>query len=71
MTVEAFALHRDRLAGPEAFGMDRRVVMRTRLGEKTSTPEYIAILNLRERLIAESQRLIGDRLVASSLPSPM
>ena len=64
VTAEAFALHRDRLAGPEAADMDRRVVMRTRLGEKTSMPEYIAILELRERLIAESRRLIGDRLIA-------
>ncbi|WP_087002197.1 amidase [Rhizobium sullae] len=63
VTAEAFALHRERLAGPEAADMDRRVVMRTRLGEKTATPDYIAILDLRARLIAESERLIGDRLL--------
>jgi aspartyl-tRNA(Asn)/glutamyl-tRNA(Gln) amidotransferase subunit A len=64
VTAEAFALHRDRLSGPEADGMDHRVVMRTRLGERTSMPDYIAILAARERLIAESERLIGGRLLA-------
>lgn len=64
VTAEAFALHRDRLSGPEADGMDHRVVMRTRLGERTSMPDYIAILAARERLIAESERLIGERFLA-------
>ena len=44
--------------------MDHRVVMRTRLGEKTSMPDYIAILAARARLIADTERLIGNRLVA-------
>ncbi|SCW85187.1 aspartyl-tRNA(Asn)/glutamyl-tRNA(Gln) amidotransferase subunit A [Rhizobium mongolense subsp. loessense] len=64
VSAEAFALHRERLAGPEAAGMDHRVVMRMRLGEKTGMADYIAILKLRERLIAECRRLIGDRLLA-------
>lgn len=64
VTAEAFALHRERLAGPEAARMDHRVVMRTRLGEKTSMPDYIAILAARARLIADTERLIGNRLVA-------
>lgn len=64
VTAEAFALHRERLAGPEAARMDHRVVMRTRLGEKTSMPDYIAILAARARLIADTERLIGNRLIA-------
>ncbi len=64
VTAEAFALHRERLAGPEADGMDPRVVARTRLGEKTSTADYIAILEARERMIAETEALVGDRLIA-------
>lgn len=64
VTAEAFALHRERLAGPEATRMDHRVVMRIRLGEKTSMPDYIAILAARARLIADTERLIGNRLIA-------
>lgn len=64
VTAEAFALHRERLEGPEAARMDHRVVMRTRLGEKTSMPDYIAILAARARLIADTEKLIGNRLIA-------
>ncbi|MDR7142704.1 amidase [Rhizobium sp. BE258] len=64
VTAEAFALHRERLAGPEAARMDHRVVMRTRLGERTTTADYIAILAERRRMIAESEALIAGRLLA-------
>jgi len=64
VTAEAFALHRERLAGPEAARMDHRVVLRTRLGEKTSLADYIAILAGRTRLIAEVDRLVGNRFIA-------
>jgi aspartyl-tRNA(Asn)/glutamyl-tRNA(Gln) amidotransferase subunit A len=64
VTAEAYALHRERLAGPEAVEMDQRVVARTRLGEKISLANYLAILEARERLIAETNALIGTRIVA-------
>ncbi len=64
VTAEAFALHRERLAGPDADRMDHRVVMRTRLGSKTTLPDYLAILEARRRLIADVERLVGDRLLA-------
>lgn len=64
VTAEAFALHQQRLSGPEAAEMDHRVVARTRLGEKISMPDYIAILETKARLIAETEALIGDRFVA-------
>jgi aspartyl-tRNA(Asn)/glutamyl-tRNA(Gln) amidotransferase subunit A len=64
VTADAFALHRERLAGPEAARMDHRVVMRTRIGERTTTADYIAILAERRRLIAESEALIAGRLLA-------
>jgi aspartyl-tRNA(Asn)/glutamyl-tRNA(Gln) amidotransferase subunit A len=64
VTAEAFALHRDRLAGSAAADMDRRVVVRTRLGEKITLPDYLAILDAREQLIADVERLVGDRFVA-------
>ena len=64
VTAEAFALHRERLAGPEAEDMDRRVVLRTRLGEATTLPGYLAVLDGRERLIADVKRLVGESFIA-------
>jgi aspartyl-tRNA(Asn)/glutamyl-tRNA(Gln) amidotransferase subunit A len=64
VTAEAYVLHRERLAGPAADDMDRRVVVRTRLGEKTTLAAYLAILEARERLIADVDRLVGDSFVA-------
>ncbi|MBX4955896.1 amidase [Rhizobium lentis] len=63
VTAEAFALHHERLAGPDADRMDQRVVMRTRLGSRTTLPDYIAILEARSRLIADVDRLVGNRLI--------
>nr|WP_304656139.1 amidase [Neorhizobium galegae] len=64
VTAEAFALHREKLSGPDAEEMDHRVVARTRLGEKTSLSDYIAIVENRARMIAETEALVGDRFVA-------
>ncbi|MBW6421472.1 amidase [Rhizobium sp. XQZ8] len=69
VTAEAFALHREKLAGPEAADIDHRVVARTRLGERTSTADYIAIIEARSRMTAATEALIGNRLVA--MPSVM
>lgn len=60
VTAEAFALHHRRLAGPEAEAMDRRVVARTRLGEKISLVGYIEILKVRERLIGDMASMLGS-----------
>lgn len=54
VTAEAYALHRERLAGHEANEMDPRVVARTRLGEKITMPDYIALLDARDQLIHET-----------------
>ncbi|KQV65233.1 amidase [Rhizobium sp. Root1220] len=64
VTAEAFALHRERLAGVAAAEMDRRVVMRTRLGERTTLADYLAILEAREQMIADVERLVGDSFIA-------
>ena len=64
VTAEAFALHRERLDGPEAAMMDGRVVARTRLGQSISLPDYLAILEARERLVAETAALVGSMFVA-------
>ncbi|MBB2792829.1 UNVERIFIED_ORG: aspartyl-tRNA(Asn)/glutamyl-tRNA(Gln) amidotransferase subunit A [Rhizobium pisi] len=64
VTAQAYALHQERLSGPEADRMDHRVVMRTRLGARTTAPHYMALLEARGRLIADVDRFIGDRLIA-------
>lgn len=70
VTAEAFVLHRQRLAGPEAEGMDPRVVARTRLGQKITTTGYIEMLNARERLMAEFKSSIapGELVASPTLP---
>jgi aspartyl-tRNA(Asn)/glutamyl-tRNA(Gln) amidotransferase subunit A len=64
VTAEAFALHREQLEGPQAAEIDHRVVARIRLGGKVTVSDYLAICEARTRLIADVERLIGDRLVA-------
>jgi aspartyl-tRNA(Asn)/glutamyl-tRNA(Gln) amidotransferase subunit A len=59
VTAEAFALHHARLAGPEAEHIDRRVVARLRLGERTTLVDYLATLEARERLIDEMEAMVG------------
>lgn len=59
VTAEAFAVHHRRLAGPEAERMDRRVVARTRLGEKITLVGYLEILAARERLIENTAGMVG------------
>lgn len=50
--------------------MDPRVVARCRLGEKTSMPDYIAILDTRARMIADLAREVdaGTLLVSPTVP---
>ncbi len=45
--------------GLEAQHMDRRVVARTRLGEKITLVDYLAILGARERLIKDAAGMLG------------
>lgn len=59
VTAEAFAVHRHRLAGPEADRMDRRVVARARLGANITMTGYIDLLNGREKLIAAMAASVG------------
>jgi aspartyl-tRNA(Asn)/glutamyl-tRNA(Gln) amidotransferase subunit A len=64
VTAEAFALHRERVSGPQVSDMDRRVVARARLGQAISLPDYLAIQEARSRLIAEVNALLNDMFVA-------
>ncbi|KQY42689.1 amidase [Rhizobium sp. Root483D2] len=70
VTAEAFAMHRERLAGPQAEDMDQRVVARARLGEKITVTGYIETLAARERLKAEFASSIGpgELVVSPTLP---
>ena len=65
VNAEAYAIHRERLASPDAARMDHRVVARLRLGEAISVSDYIALLDARDRLIKETlETLQGGELIA-------
>lgn len=70
VTAEAYALHRERLHGADASGIDSRVVSRALTGEKITAPDYIHILETRERMIREMASAVapGEILVSPTLP---
>lgn len=70
VNAEAYALHRERLGGPDADRMDPRVVVRTRLGEKITVSDYIALLDARDRLIHETVESLkpGELIAHPTLP---
>jgi aspartyl-tRNA(Asn)/glutamyl-tRNA(Gln) amidotransferase subunit A len=61
---EALHVHRERVAGPDADHMDSRVVNRLRAAAKISALDFLAILDIRARLIAESTGAMDGRVVA-------
>ena len=63
-TVEAYALHKDLVDGPEAEKLDPRVLTRILGGKNMSAYAYHSILTTRERLIGECWEITGDRLLA-------
>lgn len=69
VTAEAFALHKTRLEGADAARMDPRVVARAGLGANISLPDYIAIIDARERMTAAFSGMIGrqELLVSPTL----
>lgn len=70
VTAEAFVLHRARITGPAAAGIDPRVVKRTLLGEKITLSDYLETLDARERLTAAFEARLGpgDLLISPTLP---
>lgn len=62
--AEALHLHRQRLIGPDADRIDRRVVERIRLSEQMTAVDLDAVIQSRKRLIAESTSLIGEAIIA-------
>jgi aspartyl-tRNA(Asn)/glutamyl-tRNA(Gln) amidotransferase subunit A len=64
LSAEALHLHWDRVHGIEAERMDPRVAKRIILADKMSAVDLVDILQMRRRLIAETDELIGQALVA-------
>jgi aspartyl-tRNA(Asn)/glutamyl-tRNA(Gln) amidotransferase subunit A len=62
--IEALHVHRERVAGPDAEAMDRRVVKRIRLAQSIAAVDLVDLLHRRRRLIAETCEAIGDAVVA-------
>ena len=63
VTADAYALHRERLSGPDVASMDARVAKRIQTGAGISMPDYVALTEARARLTAETAARIGNRLV--------
>ena len=61
---EAYALHRERLAGPKAALIDGRVVARLRATASLDSAGLAALIAARGDLIARAGAAIGDALVA-------
>jgi len=53
ITAEAYHLHHERVDGPEAERIDRRVVARIRLGKAMSAHDLLAVQGARRRLAAQ------------------
>eukprot|EP01037_Dinobryon_pediforme_P014632 gene14632-14756_t len=65
VAAEAYALHKERVEGEAASGMDRRVVKRIRAAASIALVDYIAAMQARTRLIAATNELLaGGCLVA-------
>lgn len=59
VAAEAYALHAERLGGPDAGEIDPRVANRMRGGAAISMVDFIAIRDTRARLIAQGRRELG------------
>ena len=70
VTAEAFVLHRERIKGEAAAGMDPRVVKRTLLGEKITLADYLETQAARERLTTAVEARLGPEslLISPTLP---
>jgi len=62
--AEALHLHQERLRGPDAMRMDRRVVKRLLMAEKMTAIDLVEVLQARARLIADTNAFLGDVIVA-------
>lgn len=62
--AEALALHWDRVKGPDAARMDQRVVTRIAMAEKMSAVDLVLFMEARKRMIAATEALMADALIA-------
>ena len=62
--AEALQIHKDRVRGTDAARMDHRVVKRIQMAEAMSALSLIEVQQTRARLIAETNLLVGDALIA-------
>jgi aspartyl-tRNA(Asn)/glutamyl-tRNA(Gln) amidotransferase subunit A len=63
--AEAYVVHRERIEGPEAAALDRRVLARLRLGAGVTMPDYVTLLWERRRLIALATELFAGGAVVA------
>jgi aspartyl-tRNA(Asn)/glutamyl-tRNA(Gln) amidotransferase subunit A len=63
--AEAYVLHKARIEGPEAAALDRRVLARLRLGAGVTMPDYVTLMQERQRLIREATALFTDGAVVA------
>ena len=65
VTAEAHALHKARIEGAASALMDRRVVARAKAATNMSMADYIALLDARRRLIAETAAALGGGILVA------
>jgi aspartyl-tRNA(Asn)/glutamyl-tRNA(Gln) amidotransferase subunit A len=61
---EALLLHRALVSSPDAARIDRRVLHRLRGAEGMSAVDYLELIEIRQRLIAEARADMGDSVLA-------
>ncbi len=62
--AEALALHWNRVKGDDAARMDQRVVKRILQVERMTAVDLVVIFEERKKMIAETNALIGDAILA-------
>jgi aspartyl-tRNA(Asn)/glutamyl-tRNA(Gln) amidotransferase subunit A len=66
VNAEAYALHKERVEGPDAKRMDRRVAARIAMGHAAPLTAYVAVMEARQRLVAQvAAELQGHVVVAT------
>jgi aspartyl-tRNA(Asn)/glutamyl-tRNA(Gln) amidotransferase subunit A len=61
--AEALHVHWNRVYGPDAQRMDKRVVQRIKLAEKMTAVDLVEVMIQRKQLMAETNALIGNAIV--------
>lgn len=67
--AEALHLHGERLTGPDADWIDRRFVERMWLSEQMTAADLDVVVRTRKHLIAESEAVIREAIIAFPMTS--